>query len=794
LRGLRRAPAFSLLVILTLTFGIGANTAIFSVVYSVLLRPLPYPLSERLLWLGESAPQGSGISVTWINFQHWRRENHTFEDMAGFAWSDLALTGRGPATLTHAGVASSSFLKLAGARPLLGRLLSEADDRPGARPAIALTEEFWSKRLGGDPAIIGQQLALNGTGYEVVGVLHPGFQYLAGHVDCVLPLGRTAGLSIKRSEHGSMRVLGLLKNGVTLQQARNDLDNIMKRLAVADPGPESDHRSAPVFLTESITGDVRKTLLMLMGAVGLVLVIACANVASLLLVRGTARRREVAIRGAIGAGPMRIARQLLTENFVITTIGGIAGLISAALCVRLLAVRGAAGIPRLAETCVDDHVLMFAAVVTALVALAAGMAPVLALRRIDLTAALKEGSSASGSDQRGRFVRTGLVVGEIAITLVLAFSSGLLLRSLIAAESADPGFVPDHVLTLEMQLPSPAYKSDTSSRLFYNRLMEKLRQEPGVESVGAVQSGPSAGDNWDWFYSIGEGSQPSRGEVPLSLFNVADTSYFDTMRMRLVAGRKFSDTDREGGPQIAVVNEVFARRWPDARQAIGHHIKYGGPFLDGPTYEIVGVVGNVSQLGLDSEPLPEVYLPFSQKATQALMVMIRTRGEPGALIPAVRRGVAALDRDVPVQSLRPLTEWLGASLARRKFSALLLTGFTAVAMFLAAIGIYGVLNYWISIRQKEIALRMALGARQVNIVRWAGAHVVRLVAAGLVIGIAANWAASRWLSALVFGLSPWDVQMLTAAAMFVVLIAVLAAAVPLWRAVNVDPVRNLHDA
>ena len=795
LRRIRASPSFSLVVILTLALGIGANTAIFSVVYSVLLRPLPYPAAERLVWLQEGTPKASGISVTWINFEHWQSENHTFEDMAGFATTDLTMTGRGDAVLTHADTVTSRFFKLTGARPLLGRLFSDADDRPGAAPTVVLSEEFWARVLGADPRVLGETLALNGKPYQVIGVLNPGLKFLTRSPDFYLPLGISTGKTVKRSEHRSMRVLGLLKPGVTLAEASADLDAIMKRLALADPGPENDHRAVAQYFAEYTIGDIRRTLLVLMGAVGLVLILACANVSSLLLVRNTARAREIAIRTAIGAGVARLARQLLTENIAIAVLGGAVGLLLAKLCLRTLVSIGPRNIPRLSEATLDFHVLLFGAAVTAIVGLLATIAPVFTARKVDLTVALKEGSSGSGQGTGGHSFRSSLVIAEIAITLVLSFASGLLLRSLIAAQTSYPGFDPDRLLALELQLPPSRYNNPEVRREFYNRLMENLRGEPGVKTVGAVESPPSSGDNWDWWYSILDRPAPGRSDVPLSVFNIADTGYFRAMRMRLLAGRGFTGADRAGGPPTAVVNEELARKWWAAPQlALGQRIKYGGPYMDGATYEIVGVVASVSQEGLDTAPMPETYFAFSQQASPAMVVMIRTAGDPAALIPTVRRQLASMDRNVPIQSLRPFEKWLGAPLARRRFSTLLFLVFAALAMILAAVGIYGILSYWVSVRQKEIAIRMAVGARRLAILRWGGLHATRLVAFGIGLGAFGAWGASRWIASLLFAVSPRNPGVILGSGAAVIAIAALAASIPLWRATRVDAVHYLHDA
>ncbi len=794
LRAIRNAPAFSLVVVLTLALGIGANTAIFSVVYSVLLRPLPYPHGERLVVLNERTRKSDGFSVTWGNYRYWRAENHTLAAMAGYQTGDFTMTGRGDPVLTHAGVVTSSFFHLIGARPMLGRLPSEADDRPGAPPTVLVSEEFWAKKLGADPSAVGSTLALNGEPYEIIGVVN-GPHFYTRPVDFYVSLGRSQPAAPPRTRHGSISVLALLKPGVTLAQTRADLSAIMQRLAAADPGPEDDHRATGEYLAESRIGEIRSALLMLMGAVALVLIVACGNVASLLLVRGTARAREIAIRSAIGAGRSRLARQLLTENLTLAALGGALGVLLAAACLRGLIAIGPRNIPRLSEASLDLNVLAFAIALTLTVGLIAGLAPVLTAGKVDLTTALKEGAPSATGSKGGQSLRSALVVAEIAITLVLAFGSGLLIRSLIAAQNAYPGFDPHNVLAIELQLP-PSYKDRSQRTEFYDRLKQDVRALPGVLDVGGVNCPPSAGDCGDFWYSVLDHPAPARGDVPVALFNFADENYFRTMRIRLRAGRAFADTDRTADPPAAIVNETFARKWwPSSRLAVGQQIKYGGPYMPGPAYQIAGVVEDVGQMGLDEAPLPEVYLVYSQKnPPRAMVVMVRTHGDPAALMPAVRRRVARLDRNLPIQSLKTMDEWLGATLQRRRFNTLLLLLFAALAMILAGVGIYGVLNYWVNVREKEIAIRIALGARRSTILAWAGWEALRLAATGIVIGALAGWGSSRWLESLVYGVSARNPQTMIAAVVAVALAAALAASVPLLRATGVDPVRKLHDA
>lgn len=466
----------------------------------------------------------------------------------------------------------------------------------------------------------------------------------------------------------------------------------------------------------------------------------------------------------------------------------------AGLSLRAMENLGPRGIPRLAEASLNLPVLIFAAALTLAVGLACAVAPLHSTRTASFSLLMKEGSSASGSSGVGHMLRGGLVIAEIAAALVLLFTADLLLRSLWAAEDVNPGFDPNHVLALELQLPPSRYNSDGLMLDFYSRLETALRAQPGIESVGAVNCPPAAGDCDDWWYSVVEKPAPARGDVPVTLINKADTSYFQTMRIPILAGRAPTEEDRAGSPPVVDIDEELARAWwKDVRSALGQHIKLGGPYRDGPVAEIVGVAGNEPQMGLDAPSLPQIYSPFAQSADGAMVVMIRTRGTPEKTMPEVRRTLASIDRNVPIQSLKTADQWLGATLVRRRFITLLLALFAAIAVLLAAIGCYGVLNYWVNSRKQEIAIRMALGAGTLGILCRTGNQAARLGACELVIGLAGSWLTSRWVGSLAFGISTHDPLVFTSAVLFTLLIVVLSAAVPLWRATHIDPIETLHE-
>jgi putative ABC transport system permease protein len=789
-RTMRRAPAFSLIVILTFALGVGINTAIFSVVHAVLLKPLPYPDAERLVWLGESTAKASGISVTWVNFQQWRANNHTFEDMAVFNRGERTLTGRGEPMVTQVVSVTSPYFNLLGMRPLKGRLLDASDDHPGAAPVAVLSHRFWSNQLGGNPTIVGSTVSLNGIAFEVAGVAEPIWEVWSA--DFYVALGRTAGSITDRRQHGSMRVLARLKPNITLAAAQADLDSIMQHLAETDPGPENDHRSAGKFLADYNTGDLRGTLLVLLGAATLILLIACANVSSLLLARSSARSGELAVRKAIGAGQLRLMRQLLTENIVIAIAGGSAGILFAWWGLRALLAIAPTGIPRLAETRLDSGVLLFACAITLAAGLLAGLAPVSVVRKISLATALKESARSAGVARGRQSFRTVLVVAEIALTFVLAFGAALLVRSLVAAQNVNPGVDSENVLMFSLQLPARAYATPEAIDHFYDRLLPELRTIAGVTAASAVSCPPGSVDCTDWFYSVPGKPQPPPSDVPIALMGSAQPGYFKTMRIPMRQGREFTEADRAAGPKIAIVNETLARRSFPHESAVGRQIKFGGPYRDGELLEIVGVSGDVRTYGLDTAHLPEIWRPAPQEHPSGMTIVMRTAGDPLALMPAVRTKVAELDRDLPLQRFGALNQMLDSGLARRRFSTLLLTLFAGLAMLLAGIGIYGLLSYWVSSREPEIAIRLALGASTSAILGWTSAHVLRLALAGVAFGAIGAWLSAQGLADLVFGIPARSPATFGLAAVTILTLAVVAAAIPARRASRVDAATRLH--
>lgn len=786
LRGLRHSRSFAAVAILSFALGIGINTAIFSVVNAVILEPLPYPDSRRIALLGESTDGAEGISVSWVNFENWLESNRTFEELAGYQFDQLTLTGRAEPLVTRAQLVNASFFSLLGMRPAAGRFFSSDEDRPGAEAVLVLSHRFWANELGGDPDIVGSSLTLSGQSYPVIGVAEP--LWLPWNADFFLSIGRVKGATTDRREHNSMRVLGRMKPGVALADAKADLDAILVRLAEIDPGPEDDHRTYARLLGEDVASGIRGTLLLLMAAAGLVLLIASANIASMVLARNTSRTAEFAVRAAIGANRMRLVRQLLTENLVLAFAGGAAGVLLAVWTLRVLVSAAPQGIPRLADTSLDAAVLLFACVATLAAGLFAGLAPMLLSRRVELGAELKEGSRTSAGGGRGRQgFRSTLVVAEVALTFVLAFGSGLLIQSLISAQRAYPGFDADSLLAFSLRLPSNRYEDAADKQAFYDRLLADIAASPGVAETAAVGCAPGAGICGDWFYSIP--GKPLPDSEPLSLFNRAMPGYFRMMRIPILEGREFSASDIDG---LAVINNTLARKWWPDENAVGHQIKVGGPSRDGALLEIIGVVGDVKQYGLDSTPLPEFFTPTTGESVMTVLV----RGENGtAGLPAVVRArLGAIDRDLPPIRMATFAESYDASLARRRFTTSLLALFAVLAMALSAVGVYGLLNYWVTCREPEIAVRLALGARPAMILRWSALQALRLAVIGVALGLAGGWFAARGLEDLVFGVSAHDPWMMAAASFAVLLVAAIAAAIPSWRASRVNAARRLQGA
>jgi len=794
-RTLGKSPGFTLVAVATLALGIGANTAIFSVVHAVLLRRLPYPEPGRLVVLRErQIRQDRDMGVAWPTFLDWRTQARSFRDMAGFRTDYAMLSGLGEPEMLRAAQVSAPFFPMLGVRPVLGRAFDAADDKPGAPPVALLSHGVWKRRFGGDPAVVGRSIALDANPHVIVGVLPPSFAFVAEAVDVYTPVGLMGSRPswLERGNHSAMRVLGRLAPGATLEGARREMETIMLGLEKQYPKSNSGQRATIAFLDDALFRDFRAALWILLAAVGVVLLIACANVAHLLLARASARRREFAIRTAIGAGRGRLVRQLLTESLLLSAIGGALGVVLAAWALGPLLRLSPPEIPRLADTTIDPAVLLFTLAASTLTGLIFGLVPAAQASRTDPQTTLREsGNSSTGGLERQR-LRSALFVSEVALAFVLAVASGLLLRSLRQVEGVSPGLETDGVLALDVYLPEAKYKDDAEQLRFHQRALEEIRRLPGVETASASMCTPVVGQCWGSVYLVSDRPVPSQAELPSSAFNMVESSYFQTMRVPLKQGRYFDATDTPASPPVVVINEKMARKWWPNESPLGKRIKQGFPQDRSPFREIVGVVGDVPQSGLDAETRTEVFLPMTQDPTAALTLLVRTSRPPMSMAKAVTAAIHTLDKDQAVSSVQPMNQYIAESLARRRFHTLLLGAFGALALLLSAVGIYGVVSYGVAQRRREIGIRTALGANPGNVLRLVFRQALRLAAVGLAIGVVAAVGLTRLLSSLLFGVGPTDPLTFGGVSLVVIGVVALACARPARRAMAVDPATVLR--
>ena len=794
-RGLSKSPGFTAIAVATLALGIGANTAIFSVVHAVLLRRLPYPAPDRLLVLRErQIHQERDMGVAWPNFLDWRAQARSFEGIAGFRTDHTILSGLGEPEMLRLAQVSAPFFPLLGARPVLGRSFDAADDRPGAPPVVLISQGLWKRRFGGDPSVLGRAVNLDAVAFTVVGVAPSSLAFFPDTVDVYTPVGLMGSLEEwqNRGNHSAMRVLARLGPGASIDSARREMEALMVRLEKEYPNSNSGQRATLAFLDDALFRDFRAALWILLAAVGVVLLIACANVAHLLLARAAARRREFAIRTAIGAGRGRLVRQLLTESLLLSAVGGAGGVVLAAWALGPLLRLAPPEIPRLADTHIDPAVLLFTLAASTLTGLVFGLVPAAQASRSDPQGTLREsGNSTTGGLERQR-LRSALFVSEVALAFVLAVASGLLLRSLRRVEDVSPGLVTDGVLALDVYLPDAKYATRDAQRRFFEQALADLRRLPGVEGASASMCTPVVGQCWGSIYLVSDRPVPSQAELPSSAFNMVESDYFRTMRVPLKEGRYFDATDTPTSPPVVVINEKMARKWWPHASALGKKIKQGFPQDKSPYREIVGVVGDVPQNGLDEAIRTEVFLPMTQMQSDGMTLLVRTPGEPASLVKPAIAKIHALDKDLAVTAVQPMDQYIAESLARRRFHTLLLGAFGALALLLASVGIYGVVSYGVAQRRREIGIRTALGANPRDVLRLVFRQALRLAAIGLVLGAIAALGLTRFLASLLFGVGPTDPLTFGGVAILVTGIVALACARPARRAMAVDPATVLR--
>jgi putative ABC transport system permease protein len=752
LRTLRRNSGFTVVAVLTLALGIGATTAIFSVVNGVLLRPLPFRDADRLamVWL-DNVPQGIRQDITsYPTFADWREQNRVFEGMAGFSPQQANLTGEAePERIARAAV-TAGFFPLLGVEPARGRGFDVREEEQGSHRVAVLGHGLWQRRFGGDPEVLGRTIQMNGDEFTVVGVMPPGFDFPSAS-QLWVPLAPSEQLREARGAFW-LYTLGRLRPGVTVEAAQREMDGIDARLGEEYPALSR----FGVFVQpvrDYLVGDVRPALLVLLGAVAFLLLIASANVANLLLARSAAREREMAIRAAMGAGQRRLVGQLLTESLVLALAGGALGVVIATWGVQLLKWLSPADLPRMENVGVDATVLGFAFLVSLLTGVAFGLVPALQVSRTPLARPLREGSRGLSGGRRGQRTRKVLIVGELALALVLLIGAGLLLQSFSRLRSVDPGFRAENVLTLRLSLSGSDYRDPARVVGFWEQLLERVESLPGVASAaGATDVLLPELANSSTVTIEGRPRSPDEETVEVPI-DVVTPGLFRTLGTPLLHGRDFSGADDRDAAPVAIINEAMARRfWPDA-DPVGQRFRYGGENSQDPWRTVVGVVADARRTSLEQEARPSTFLPVRQNAASSLVVVVRTAGDPLALAGAVRREVRAIDPNVPIAQLSTLEGLLSERLAQRRFSALLLGIFSALALLLASVGVYGVIAYTVSQSTREIGIRMALGAHRRNVLRLVLGQVSVLVLLGIGIGLAGALALSRTLAGMLYGTS-----------------------------------------
>ena len=804
LRTFRKKPGFTLVAVLTLALGIGANAAIFSVVNGVLLKSLPFPDPERLVVLYETTEAGEETAVAFPDYQDWRASAPAFEGMSARMVSGGVLAGDGEPERVIGQYVTAGFFPVVGVRPSAGRFFTEEEDRPGGERLMVLGHGLWQRRYGGDAGVVGRAVRFNGESWTVVGVMPPRFDFYGEnnlHNDYFIPLGHLSDRDFMRDRHSHpVYVTARLKEGVEIGQARAQLEALAARLG--EQFPESN-RGKGVRLRsflEDYVGEARPALLMLMAAVGVVLLIACANVANLLLVRAASRRKEIALRVALGAGRWRVVRQLLTESLLLAAAGGALGLLLGAWGARALVSLAPDVLPRMGNISLDARAVGFTLLVTALTGVAFGLVPALQTSKAGLQGALKEGGAGSPRGG-GRWLRSGLVVAEVALSLLLLVGAGLLLKSFARLMRVEPGFDARGVLTLRLRLPDGKYKDAASIGNFVREVARRVEAMPGVERVSLATGFPFGRYAENGYWVEGEPEPRRPADWPTANTQSVGGEFHRTLGIGLLAGRYFDErSDTNDSPAVVLVDEDFVRKHlPNAtpQDVLGKRLRFGGE--GEPWREIVGVVRHVRQSALDEEGRPHVYRHWTQLRpevaadyTRAMDLIVKSSVEPESLVTAIRREVQSVDPEQPLGNVRTLDALVEGTIAPRRFSMLLASVFACVALVLGAVGLYGVLSYTVAQRSREIGIRMALGAQRGDVHRLVISQGMRLALAGVAAGVLAAVALTRLMSSLLFGVSATDPQTFVSIALLLIVVALAACYLPARRASKVDPLIALR--
>ena len=793
-RSYAKAPAFTLLVVTTLALGIGASTAIFSIVNGILLKPLPFPEPDRLMWISEGNQQGVGVSVSWPNFHDWRARQRSFETLALSRHGTFTLMGSGQARRLTVRTVTGNFFQVVGVQPALGRSFADADEKPGAVPVAIVTHEFWSRQMNADPGVLGRSLNLGEFQFTVVGVLPAGFRYLYDY-DLFVATGPFAGNPSlnDRANHQGFTGLGRLKPGVTETMAAMELRKIAADLAREYPAANAGITTIMSPLKTRLVNQDRDTLLVLFGAVGILLLIACVNVANLLIARGAARHHELAVRSALGGRRTRLAMQLLTESTLLSAAGGALGVLLAAFLLRVLIAVAPEGTPRIEEVALDTPALLFAIAAATACGVLFGAFPAVQASSVSGQQLVIRTRSAGASAQSHR-LRRGLLVAEVALALILLTGAGLMMRTLGRLTGVDTGFRTDHLLTMRLALPTE-FNQDARRVALLDDLISRTRALPGVVNAAAGFSLPIDGSNWNSVFTARDKPvPPSNDQLPSAAMIPVSAGYFETLGTRLVRGRFFTAADAPASAPVAVVNETLANKiWP-GEDAIGKVLKQGFPERPGGIWrEVVGVVADVKFEGVTAATTMQVYMPMVQDPPGEFTLVVRTGVDPSSMRTQIEAVVPSLSADITVSDVRTMEEVVSASIARQRMALLVLGVFALVALVLAASGLYGLVAHSVTERTHEIGVRMALGADRADVVRLVIRHGLSMTAAGVVLGVGGAAALSKSLQGLMFGVDPMDPA--TFAVVVVLLLATSLAAcyLPAWRATRIAPVTALRD-
>jgi predicted permease len=793
IRNLLKHPGFNAVAVITLALGIGANSAIFSAINALLLKPLPIPNQDRVVAIWDKNPSRGfeHNEVAFANYLDWRAQSNSFEQLALERWWSTNLTGGDTPERTQGFLVSANFFDVVGVKPVKGRNFLEEENQPGKDGVAIIAHSLWQRRFGSDPAIINKTITTNGIARTVIGVLPEGFNYPKG-AEIYSPIAMTPELIKSRGNH-SYYVIGRLKDGVTLPTAQADIDTITGRLATQYADTNVGLGATVYPIVADTTRIYSTAMWIMMAAVGFVLLIACANVANLMLARAGGRQKEIALRTALGASRWRIVRQLLVESMIIALIGGAAGIVVALWGIDLLRAANPGDAAKYADGWknfgINYQVLGFTLGLSLLSGLVFGLAPAWQVSKPNLNDALKEGGRQSGASSHR--LRGLLVVSEIALSLMLLVGAGLFIRSFAALLKSDPGFKPDGILTANLNLPVARYKDEPQRASFYADLIQRVKTLPGVQSVAAVNYIPLGGANSSDVFLVEGSPEPKAGQENEGRYRVCTPDYFQTMGISILKGRGFTDQDKAGSQPVVIVNETLARKYWPAGDALGKRIRFYGPLERAPWMEIVGVVQDVKH-ELNSPVTPEYYLPHTQDSWNAMVLVARTSIDPGSMSGPIRQQVLAIDKDQPVFDVKTMQEVRALSISVYSIGSVTMTIFAIVALLLAAVGIYGVMAFAVSQRTQEIGIRMALGARALDVLKLILRNGMSLAVIGAVIGLAGAFAITRFMSSLLFGVSPTDIVTFTLVTAGLLLVALVACYLPARRATKVDPLVALR--